>query len=140
MESMPKDLNLMNGEEFATTYTAYERAKKPTITDAQIWYNGSTYDRPTPEQAGEGTDWWDELTRTGQVQNHQISINGGSNKNTYSVSLNYLDHQGMFIGGDYKRFGVRTSNTYEISDWLSAGLDLYVNRSMQNSSGENTSM
>lgn len=140
MESMPKNLNMMNGEEFATVYTAYEKAKNPNITQAQIWYNGSTYDRPTPEQAGEGTDWWGELTRTGQVKNHQISINGGSNKNTYSVSLNYLDHQGMFLGGDYKRFGVRTSNTYQISDWLAAGLDIYITRSMQNSSGENTSM
>lgn len=140
MESMPLNINLMNGEEFATVYSAYEKAKNPSITQAQLWYNGSTYDRPTPMQAGQGTDWWNELTRQGQTQNHQISINGGSDRNTYSVSLNYLDQQGMIIGGDFTRFGVRSSNTYNITDWLSSGLDLYITRSMLNSSGENTGM
>lgn len=139
-ESMPKQIGLMNGQEYASFYTEYEKVKNPKITEAQIWYNGSAYDRPTPEQAGEGTNWWNALTRTGQVQNHQLAINGGSDKNTYSVSLNYLDHEGMFIGGDYKRFGLRTSNTYEIANWLSAGLDLYITRSMENTSGENTAM
>lgn len=140
MESMPKDIKLMNGQEFADFYTEYERTKNPNITQEQIWYNGSAYDRPTPEQAGAGTNWWEALTRSGQVQNHQLAISGGSDKNTFSVSLNYLDHEGMFIGGDYRRFGLRTSNTYEVTNWLSAGLDIYITRSVENSSGENTAM
>lgn len=139
-QSMPTDIDLMTGEEFATIYTAYEKAKNPKITQAQLWYNGSTYDRPGPEQAGLGTNWWDVINQTGQVQNHQVSISGGSDKSTYSVSLNYLDDQGMIIGGNFKRFSLRTSNTYEISNWLSAGLDVYITRSANNSSGENTSM
>jgi TonB-linked SusC/RagA family outer membrane protein len=139
-ETLQKTLDLMNGEEFATVYSEYEKAKKPTLAPENVWYNGSAYDRPTPEQAGEGTDWWDVLTRPGHVQNHQIGISGGSERSTFSASLNYLDQIGMMVGGNYKRFTMRVSNTYEITPWLSSGLDIYITRSYLNSSGENTSM
>ncbi len=138
IEKMPTGNELMNAEEFTTLYTEWELNRNPNLTPAQLWYNGSSYDRPLPQNAGIGTDWWKETTQTGHAMNQQFSVSGGGEKNTYSVSLNYLDHKGIIKGGDYNRFDVRTSNTYEINDWVNAGLDLYITRSMKNSSGENT--
>jgi len=138
MESMPGDLNLMNGQEFATFYTEWEIAQG--TEPSQVHYNGSSYDRPLPANVGEGTDWIDVITQNGLAQNHQINVSGGTDKNTYSVSLNYLDHKGLIKGGDYDRFGLKFSNFYEINNWLESGIDLFLTREITNSSGENVSL
>ena len=38
-------------------------------------------------EAQKGTNWYDMVTRTGKVQDHQISLLGGGEKGTYSASL-----------------------------------------------------
>ncbi|MGV8827892.1 MAG: SusC/RagA family TonB-linked outer membrane protein [Breznakibacter sp.] len=44
---------------------------------------------------GANTDWQKEIQRTGYSHNHNISINGGDKKTSYSASINYLDQQGV---------------------------------------------
>ena len=36
------------------------------------------------------TDWWDEIDRPAMMQNHQISLAGGTEKGTYNLSANYF--------------------------------------------------
>lgn len=139
-EKIPTDLNLMNGEEFATFYSEWEVAMTPGLDPADVWYNGSATDRPTAAQVGEGTDWFDEITQTGFIQNHNLSISGGGERNRYAISASYLDQKGMMIAGNYNRFTVKASNVSDISDWLEAGLDLFISKDKTSSSGENTGM
>ena len=139
-ETIPGDLNLMNGEEFATFYTEWELARDPGLDPANVWYNGSSYDRPLPSQAGEGTNWFDAITRTGMVQNHLLSVNGGSEKSTYAMSVSYLNHKGLMISGQYDRVNIKSALTSEITDWLDTGLDLFISHDVEANSGENTSM
>lgn len=139
-ETIPGDLNLMNGEEFATFYSEWELARAPGMNLADVWYNGSSYDRPLPEQAGDGTDWFDAITRTGMVQNHLISVNGGNEKSTYAMSLNYLKHKGLMISGQYDRISIKSAITSHITNWLDAGMDLFLSHDIKTNSGENTGM
>jgi TonB-linked SusC/RagA family outer membrane protein len=140
LQTIPGDLNLMNGEEFATFYTEWELAQDPGLDPSNVWYNGSSYDRPLPSEVGEGTDWFDAITRNGMIQNHLVSVSGGSEKNTYSMSVSYLDHKGLMISGEYDRINIKSSLTSEITDWLDSGLDLFLSRSVEANSGENTGM
>lgn len=41
------------------------------------------------------TNWQDEVQRTGVSHNHNVSVSGGSEKTTYSASLNYLKNEGV---------------------------------------------
>ncbi|MCG6190620.1 SusC/RagA family TonB-linked outer membrane protein [Maribellus maritimus] len=139
-ETIPGDLNLMNGEEFATFYSEWELATDPGLDPADVWYNGSSYDRPLPSEVGEGTDWFDAITRTGMVQNHLISVNGGSDKSTYAMSVSYLNHKGLMISGQYDRINIKSAISSEITSWLDTGLDLFLSHNIEANSGENTSM
>jgi iron complex outermembrane receptor protein len=56
---------------------------------------------------GANTKWSDEVLRTAVSHNHNLSINGGSEKTQYSASLSYQDKQGIVRGTDYERFGGR---------------------------------
>lgn len=51
-----------------------------------------------------GTDWQDELLRTGTQQNHSIAVSGGSGGTLYSISGNFLDQQGIIIASGYRRY------------------------------------
>ncbi|EGK02507.1 SusC/RagA family TonB-linked outer membrane protein [Dysgonomonas gadei] len=65
------------------------------------------------------TDWQEEVfNKDAPVQNHQISISGGNDKLSYYLSFGYFDQEGI-IGGNYKasnykRWSVRSNNTYEV--------------------------
>ncbi|GET33355.1 SusC/RagA family TonB-linked outer membrane protein [Prolixibacter bellariivorans] len=67
------------------------------------------------------TDWQDELFNyNAPTENHQVSINGGSEKGTYFLGLGYYSQDGI-IGGNYgrsnyDRWNLRFNNTYTVFD------------------------
>jgi len=78
-----------------------------------------------------GTNWYDEIYRTGIVQEYDLSITGGGAKSTYSLSSNYLDEQGFLIDTDFKRYNFRVNADTKFGDWLKVGQSLqaiYINQ------------
>lgn len=59
------------------------------------------------EQGLTDTDWQDEIFRTAGIQNHSLSVSGGTPKVKYYLSLDYLDQEGIIINSDFKRYGGR---------------------------------
>ncbi|WP_321331798.1 TonB-dependent receptor [uncultured Bacteroides sp.] len=68
---------------------------------------------------GNGTNWQKEtFNYDAPVQNHQVSINGGSDKVQYFLSFGYFTQDGI-VGGDYgksnyERYSVRSNSTYTV--------------------------
>ena len=62
------------------------------------------YDAANPAN----TNWQDEVLRTGVSHNHNVSINGGFEKTSYSASINYMNRQGVVRGTDMNRLNVRS--------------------------------
>ncbi|MDP2339169.1 MAG: TonB-dependent receptor [Bacteroidota bacterium] len=78
-----------------------------------------------------GTNWYDEIYRSGIVQEYDLSISGGGAKSTYSLSSNYLDEQGFVINTDFKRYNFRVNADTKFGDWLKVGQSLqaiYINQ------------
>ena len=48
-----------------------------------------------------------KVLRTAISHNHNVSINGGSEKTQYSASMSYQNKQGIVRGTDFERFGGR---------------------------------
>ena len=136
-ESLRNDLNMMNGPEFAAIFTEWEIANG--ADPSEVFYNGSSETRPLPAEAG-STDWFDEIIRDGLQQNHNLSLSGGGDKSVYSASLSYLDHEGLILGGDYRRIALTLNNKYDISSWVSAGFNVILSSDRRNGSGENTGL
>ena len=60
-----------------------------------------------PNDKGASTNWNDEVLRTAISHNHNVSINGGSEKTQNSASMSYQNKQGIVRGTDFERFGGR---------------------------------
>ena len=66
--------------------------------------------------AGDGTNWQEEIFRSAPIQNHQISLSGGSEKGSYYLGLNYFDQEGVVKSTSDQKYNVRlnvTSNPFE---------------------------
>lgn len=59
------------------------------------------------EQGLTDTNWQDEIFRTAGIQNHNISVGGGSGKAKYYMSLDYLGQDGVIINSDFQRYSGR---------------------------------
>lgn len=56
------------------------------------------------------TDWQSAVQRgTAISQNHNLSFSGGTERSTYSASLNYTDRQGILLGSDLNRVIARVA-------------------------------
>lgn len=112
------------------TYGLQNPWKKRSVLNAteymtlmnEVAVNDGNAPKYLPEQiasAGKGTDWQDEtFNYDAPVQSHQVSVNGGSEKIVYFLSLGYYDQEGI-VGGNYgksnyNRWSLRTNSTYNV--------------------------
>ena len=72
---------------------------------------------------GANTDWFKEISRTGVSQNHDFSVSGAGAKNSYRVSISYLDQEGVMMDNYQKRINTRFSMNQKA---LKDKLDLYL--------------
>ena len=71
------------------------------------------------------TDWWGTGIRKYSPQmNFSASMNGGTDKHTYAVSLNYYKQESFYNEGDWQKFTARVNNDFKLSDWAKFSLDL----------------
>jgi len=68
-----------------------------------------------PNQYVGGTNWWKLITREALVQNHNVSISGGTESNKYMMSLSYLNQNGTIKGSEFDRLTFRVNNEYKLS-------------------------
>lgn len=71
-----------------------------------------------PSELGAGTDWMDELLRTGVMQNYTVSYSGGNEKSHYYVSGGFLDQSGIVKSVNYCRFTFQSNSDAQVLKWL----------------------
>lgn len=78
---------------------------------------GDNFYFPTPSALN--TNWQDVLTyHNAPIQNHKMSLSGGTEKSTYYASFSILDQSGIFAKGysDFKRYNARLNVTNVLLD------------------------
>ncbi len=95
---------------------------------------------PDPASLGEGTDWLDELTQTGNIQDHQLSVSGGTQNHKFFASANYFRNKGIMIETFHERLAFRVNTDNNISDKWTVGNSLSFSRTSRydNGSGNRT--
>lgn len=84
------------------------------------------------------TDWQDHIYRNPSVvQNHNLSVTGGSKTVQYNLSVGYVNNPGMIYYTDYKRYQLRTNVDVSIKPWLGVGVNLFGYIDKNNPSSEN---
>ncbi|MFT3826407.1 MAG: TonB-dependent receptor [Chitinophagaceae bacterium] len=78
------------------------------------------------------TNWFDEITRNGMVQNHVVSVGGGSEKTTYFFSAGLFKDEGILLGNDFTRGVFRINNEYKLAKFFKLGHNINVSVSKSN--------
>ncbi|MBQ0056874.1 MAG: TonB-dependent receptor [Bacteroidales bacterium] len=78
------------------------------------------------------TDWFDQVTRTGMVQQYNLSISQGSEKGHSLMSLGYYKNNGIIKMTDFDRFSARINSDYNLlNNHLTVGENFTVNRTSE---------
>lgn len=134
-QELYRSVDLLNGEEFADIFNEYL-----VLNGDAPYYDGSHRNRPAPEDVGKGTDWFDQITKLGFLQNYNLSVQGGSKSNKYRVSAAYYNHDGVIIGGDFTRYNLNINNDIQLNKWIKVRTNLFLSRADTNGSGDRTGL
>ena len=78
------------------------------------------------------TDWQDEATRTAFSQDHNLSIQGGTDRSSLGAVLNYTEREGIFLNSFMDRASIKVTYDVTPTDWLSLGTNVTFNRIKEN--------
>lgn len=97
--------------------------KVPTFIDARDGTN---------TMRSSDTNWFEEITRPGMAQSHNLSVSQGSNKSTSYFSLGYYDNQGTIDKTNFTRFSARMNSDYKLlGDAVTIGENFTINHSTE---------
>lgn len=77
------------------------------------------------------TNWEKETYKPTFSQNHQLNIQGGGEKSVYSLSLGYLNENGLAPTSAFKRYSIKMTMDNDVADFLKVGGSVNLIRSTQ---------
>lgn len=73
-------------------------------------------------------NWLDIMFSPAAIQSHNLRFSGGSQKATYSLSLGYLNQDGVLMSSGSDRYSIRSNVSIHAKEWLEVGADISVFR------------
>ena len=133
----------MKGSEAHVTYNGYVGVKSaivyPMMNNTQfnaLRTAANIYQTPgTDESASVNTDWQSLFYRTAYVQNHDVSVTGGTEKGSYLFGMGYFADQAVIPGQDYIRYNLRGSVDQEIGKYIHVGVTTNSNYNITDGAG-----
>lgn len=83
------------------------------------------------------TNWMDELFQSATIQEHSLSVSGGSKKSRYFMSLGAMNQDAVIKVGDYSRYNGRINIDSEITNKLRVGSSITFSRGKQLTPSDN---
>ncbi|MDH6358902.1 TonB-dependent receptor [Parabacteroides sp. PF5-9] len=78
------------------------------------------------EVALAGTNWYDQVTQSGFIQDHQLGVLGGNDKGSYSLSVGYSTREGTIKNSFFDRYTARLNAVYNATRYLTLGANMNV--------------
>lgn len=72
------------------------------------------------------TDWQSELFNKGLINDHNVSVNGGSEKIRFLLSAGYMNNPGLVENTGISRYSIRANVEAQITKFLTVGTRLYA--------------
>lgn len=83
------------------------------------------------ELLGEGTDWQDVIFREAYMQNHQLTMTGGSENTRFSASVGAHEKNGIVEGSRFQRYSARLNLDQNIGKF-NVGMNILLSRTKEN--------
>ena len=117
VESMSHVLKPMGKDKYVQKYADFLSANG--ITQTAVLPNSSevaNYDNDIT------TNWLNEATQRGKIQEYNLSVSGGTQKVQYYFSATRLGQEGVVRGFEYKRTSIRSNLDAQLTDYLKVGM------------------
>lgn len=128
LSTLQRHMRALNSEEFMQVYDlAYKNAQKyDSLGFSQGKYvpnDPKDFPRLFDENGKPryNTNWESEVYKPSVSTSHQLSLQGGSDHSVYSLSLGYLDQNGLMIHSSFKRYSARFTMDNDVKKWLKLG-------------------
>jgi TonB-linked SusC/RagA family outer membrane protein len=123
-------LKMANAEQFTTmAMESGSAADASFILNAMQRYGRS---RINPDVPDVNTDWYREILRPAEIQNHSFSLSGGSENATYSLGANYFSQEGILdMKNEYQRFNLRSKVDFQATKWLTIGGNMILSNALK---------
>ncbi len=111
-QAAARKLDLLNATEYAT------------LRNEASLNGGGGIVFANPASLGKGTDWQSLVfNNDARIQDHEISISGGTDKSTFYSSFGFFNQEGIVATeiSQYKRFNARFNFTHKVTNWLTIG-------------------
>jgi len=105
-EKIPETPDMMNASQYVE------------VRKAAFAASGDSFYTSGDETGKVNTNWWDEVSRTGQYQNYNVTVSGGSEKVQSVMSANYFKREGIIKSTAFDRINVSNKTTAEVTKWL----------------------
>ena len=124
IEDFANKMDFCNGAQITQRYKDYVAQNAgETMYNDYVKNQGEA----AAQAAGQETDWiYDMVSRTGIIQDHNVTINGGADKVKYFISGDYLTQKGVLKGFNYKRYSLRLNIDADVTDYLKIGTNTYI--------------
>jgi TonB-linked SusC/RagA family outer membrane protein len=126
VSEQPDVIPMLNGDQYASyILEGFMNLKGIPLKDSAFLYdpNYSKY-----YEYSQNTDWIKAVTRTGFMQEHNLSLSGGGDKAKYRVAVGYSNQLGTTIGTSLTKISTMMNLDYTVSDKISFTTDLSYNR------------
>ena len=128
--------DLLNTQQWGDVYWQAYKYSYGTTPNSVVYGDGPTavpqqyyYDRDGVKIRVGDTDWQKELYKTALMQTYNLTLSKGTENSTSSLSVNYMDQDGMIMNTDYKSFNTRLMNEFRFfEDRLKIGENVSINR------------
>ena len=115
---VPSAIPLLNGDQYSTLIPEafMNRTGTPLNTTQIREFNYDPNDPYWYYNYSNNTNWVDEISRTGYLQDHTVSLTGGGEKAKYFASVGFFDQKGITIGTSLQRLNTRINLDYNVSE------------------------
>ncbi|MDR1555841.1 MAG: TonB-dependent receptor, partial [Tannerellaceae bacterium] len=125
LSNVSKKIELLDAQEYAVLVNeAYTNDGLKPYYDNEALANIA--------KLGKGTDWQDEVFRTGVSQNYQLAFSGGDEKTQYAISGAYFNQAGILIHSDFTRYSTRLNFDRHILPNFTVGTHLSASHTINN--------
>jgi len=123
-------LQMANAEQFVTM--AVESGSQPDVQfvlNAMQRYGRS---RINPNVPDVNTDWFNQIIRDGIIQNHGLSVSGGTENVSYALGTNFFSQEGLLdMKNKYERFNIRSKLDVDVTDNIKMGVNTVFSNATQ---------
>ena len=128
--------DMLNTQEFGEVYWQAYQNSYGTHPNSVVYGNGDRpqiqeyyFDQDGTRIRTANTDWAKEIYSTALMQNYNLSLSKGFKDGNATLTMNYMDQDGLVRNSDFQRFNTRlTSNFHFLDNKIRVGESFAINR------------